>query len=59
MDNYSSGSFLGNMRYVNIPYSTLVFHGVEECRCVGGASDQRVSVCLIVHCTCLSSYTSM
>ena len=25
MDNYSSGSFLGNMRYVNILYSTEVF----------------------------------
>ena len=59
MDNYSSSSFLGNMRYVNILFSTQVFHEMEECRCVGGASDQQVSVCLIVHCTCISSYTSM
>ena len=59
MDNYSSGCFLGNMRYVSILFSTQVFHGMEECRCDGGASDQRVSVCLIGHSTCLSSYTSM
>ena len=52
--------FRGNTRCVNkIQKSTLVFDGLEDCRCVGGASDQGVSVCLIVHCTCLSSYASM
>ena len=52
--------FRGNMRRVNnFKNTTPVFHGMAYCRCVGGAYDRWVSVCLIVHCTCLSSYASM
>ena len=52
--------FRGNMRCVNnFLNTTPVFHGMEDCRCVGGAPDQGVSVCLIAHCTCLSSHASM